>query len=253
MVLLGAFGVVCALSGSKMHQHSRPVTIQLHDPTMTRQDIFKAALLGALGFSLAPPQCASAFDNRVSDKYSDRPKQRGSQPKDLGVAKRKDPVGEEYLGLKHCGSAPNCFVSTDSADDDPDHSIPAWIWPKGYDKEKAFSELVSVVESYEPGQNNVDGGGFKIMTNDPKSYYLYVQFESLKNGYIDDVEFAMIDGFGEETAVQVRSSSRLGYLDFGVNAIRLNFIANKLRLKGWSAPGVSYDTHQNYAIQNGVV
>jgi uncharacterized protein (DUF1499 family) len=78
-----------------------------------------------------------------------------------------------------------------------------------------------------------------------------VQFESLKNGYIDDVEFAHINDKGNN-AVQVRSSSRIGYLDFGVNAKRLNYIAQDLRAKGWTAPGVDFSVHQDYAIQNNV-
>lgn len=175
------------------------------------------------------------------------------QPGDLGVALRKDLGGEEYLGLKQCKAAPNCFSSTDFAEDDPDHSIPAWIWPKefGNDKEKAFAQLSEVINAYKPGQDNVDGGGFKIVTNDPKKGYIYTQFQSLKNGYIDDMEVAYIDGLGERT-VQVRSSSRLGYLDYGVNAKRLNYIAKDLRAKGWDAKGVDFETHRNYAIQNGV-
>jgi uncharacterized protein (DUF1499 family) len=36
----------------------------------------------------------------------------------------------------------------------------------------------------------------------------------------------------------VRSSSRVGDSDFSVNAKRLNYIAEKLRAKGWDAPGV---------------
>ena len=105
---------------------------------------------------------------------------------------RKDIVGEEYLGLKHCGGAPNCFCSTESLEDDPDHSIPAWIWPEdlGSDKEKAFQQLVDVLNAYQPGQSNVDGGGFKIIASDPKKGYIYTQFESLKNGYVDDFELA---------------------------------------------------------------
>ena len=175
------------------------------------------------------------------------------QPSELGVMKRKDLAGEEYLGLKHCGAAPNCFCSTDFVEDDPDHSIPAWIWPKefGNDKEKAFLDLAEVVNAYKPGQNNVDGGGFKIITNDAKKGYIYTQFESLKNGYVDDLELAFIDGLGER-AVQVRSSSRLGYLDYGVNAKRLNYIAKDLRSRGWDAVGVDFETHRNYAIQNEV-
>lgn len=196
---------------------------------------------------------ALAFDNKVSNKYDDRPKRRGAQPPDLGVMARKDIVGDEYQGLKHCGPAPNCFVTTDGVEDDPDHNIPPWIWPNelGNDKEKAFEQLASVIASYKPGQSNVDGGGFKIITSDPRKGYIYTQFESLKNGYIDDVELAYIAGaVGGDRAVQVRSSSRIGYLDFGVNAKRLNYIAKDLRAMGWDAPGVDYKTHRNYVIQN---
>ena len=155
------------------------------------------------------------------------------------------------MGLKHCGAAPNCFCSTDKLEDDPDHNIPAWVWPRefGDNKEDAFIQLAEIIDGYKPGQSNVDGGGFKVIRNDIKTGYIYVQFESLKNGYIDDVEFAYVDGMGDR-AIQVRSSSRLGYLDFGVNAKRLNYIAAELRAKGWDAKGVDFSTHQNYAVLN---
>ena len=219
---------------------------------LSREDVVKTGLMGLMTGLLIMPDNARGFDNKVSTIYDGRPKRRGTKPADLGVLKRTDLAGEEYIGLKPCGPAPNCFVSTDSVDDDPDHSIPAWVWPKEYSKDKAFIELVSAIESYEPGQSNVDGGGFKIITTDSKNGYIYVQFESLKNGYIDDLELAMIDGLGDRT-VQVRSSSRIGYLDYGVNAKRVNYIANALREKGWDAVGVDYKTHQNYAIQNELV
>lgn len=158
-------------------------------------------------------------------------------------------TGEEYVGLHECGPAPNCFCSTDSIDDDPDHNIPSWKWPSTLSsKEEAFQQLYDVVQAYKPGQSDIDGGGFEIVTYDPKAGYLYAQFESLKNGYIDDVEFAII----KNGSVEVRSKSRLGYLDFGVNALRLNFIAKGLREKGWEAPGVELATHKGYAEENQV-
>jgi len=170
---------------------------------------------------------------------------------------RKDMVGEEYLGLKHCGAnfAPNCFCSTEDPEDDPDHYIPAWIWPSSVgSKEQAFQQLQQVLQAYEPGQDGVDGGGFQIVTVDTKKGYIYAQFEALKNGYIDDLELAFIEGAkGGDRAVQIRSSSRVGFLDFGVNAKRINYIAKKLRDKGWDAPGVDFNKYRNYAIQNGVV
>jgi uncharacterized protein (DUF1499 family) len=162
---------------------------------------------------------SNAFDNKISNQYDDRPKRHGPQPKDLGVSTRKDDAGDDYQGLKQCGPAPNCFCSTDKSEIDPDHFVPAWKWPKGVSQMEAFQQLDSVVKQYPPGQGNIDGGGFKIITSDPTKGYMYIQFESLKAGYIDDVEFAVIDAFGQDS-VQVRSSSRVGYLDFGVNAKR---------------------------------
>jgi uncharacterized protein (DUF1499 family) len=155
-------------------------------------------------------------------------------------------VGEEYLGLKPCGAgefrnpaqlycrpkynflfltsapfnsyivAPNCFCSTDSIEDSPETSIPPFKWPTNQlkSREAAFQQLYEVVNAYQPGQSNIDGGGFDIVTFDPKAGYIYVQFESLKNGYVDDFEFAVVEDSSDSNVVQVRSSSRLGYVSF---------------------------------------
>jgi len=187
--------------------------------SVSRQDVFKAGFATGFALLIASPETAFGFDNKVAS--FDRPKRKGPKPNDLGVMKRMDIVGEEYVGLKHCGAAPNCFVSTDDAEDDPDHYVPSWQWPEEYgdDPEKAFAQLSTTINAYKPGQSNIDGGGFKIIANEKG--YIYTQFQSLKNGYIDDVEFALIEGFGKRK-VQLRSSSRIGYLDFGVNSKRLN-------------------------------
>ena len=58
------------------------------------------------------------------------------------------------------------------------------------------------------------------------------------------VEFAMAGG--REQGIQVRSSSRVGQTDFGVNAIRLNAIAASLRAKGWAIDEITPKTHQDY-------
>ena len=164
----------------------------------------------------------------------------------MGIATRSNLAGDdEYLGLKNCGAAPNCFCSTIDPQEDPDHWIPAWKWPAGYDKTKAFQELYEVLKAYPPGQANVDGGGFQFQTVDTDKGYIYVVYEALKNGYYDDVEFAYLDD-----AVQVRSSSRIGYLDFGVNAKRMNWIAKQMQKRGWDAQGVDLKTHQGYALEN---
>ena len=191
----------------------------------------------------------NAFPNKISDKYDDRPKRRGPQPKDLYIGTRKDMFGEPYTGLKQCGPAPNCFSSTDLIDEDPEHVIPSWKWPKSINTKKdAFEQLELVIQKYKPGQANIDGGGFQIVQSDLNKGYIYVQFESLKNGYIDDFELVYMDD--KENEVQVRSSSRVGYLDFGVNMKRINYIAKQMRELGWDAEGVNPDTHRDYIAQN---
>ena len=224
-------------------------------PIPSRRDVFRNALaVGAAAASSLFPQDnpVLAFDNKISNKYDDRPKRRGPQPKDLGIGKRMTLDGEEYVGLKSCGAAPNCFSSTITLDDDPDHSIPSWKWPSSIEsQEVAFDELYQVLKSYQPGQDGVDGGGFEIKTYDPAKGYVYVVYEALKNGYYDDVEFAVLpNAAGSDREIQVRSSSRIGYLDFGVNGKRLNYIAKALRAKGWDAVGVDYKTHEFYAFEN---
>lgn len=163
--------------------------------------------------------------------------------------------GEEYIGLKPCDAAPHCFCSSttiEDAENDPMHTISPWLWPPSLGgKQEAFQQLLSVIKSYPPGQSNIDGGGFQIVK--VEDGYLYVQFESLKNGYIDDLEIATV-GDGNDRTVQIRSSSRIGYLDFGVNAKRINWIAQELRKKGWEAPGVDLQgQHKDYASLNGLL
>lgn len=214
-----------------------------------RRTILRQSTLAILStLPLVSNENANAFPNKISTKYDDRPKRRGPQPKDLNLLPtRKTMEGDTYVGLKQCGAAPNCFSSTDLLEEDPEHVIPSWKWNPASikTKEEAFQQLYDVIQKYEPGQSNIDGGGFQIVEFDLSKGYIYAQFESLKNGYIDDFELAYLND-----AVQVRSSSRVGYLDFGVNAKRINYIAKRLRDLGWDAEGVDPKTHQDYVIQN---
>jgi len=104
---------------------------------------------------------------------------------------------------------------------------------------------VETIRAYPPGQGRIDKGGFKVIT--ATDTYLYVQFESLKLGFIDDVEFA-ITSTDTTNSVQVRSSSRIGFLDLGVNGKRLNWISNELRSnKGWIvAPKITEEEYPDY-------
>lgn len=61
--------------------------------------------------------------------------------------------------------------------------------------------------------------GARIVQNGPD--YLYVQFQSRWLKFVDDAEFAII---GNEPVIHVRSASRLGRKDFGVNRARIESI-----------------------------
>lgn len=167
--------------------------------------------------------------------------------------KTKYPGRQPNLGLQRngklarCNYEPNCF----STSGDAAHQLPLWIAPPGRD---AMAELVEVIASYPPGQANVDKGGFAIVT--ARAEYLYVQFESLKFGFVDDVEFAVAPPAVAPPAggaaarrgseVQVRSASRVGFLDLMVNAKRLNWISKALRARGWAAPPITKEEYPDY-------
>jgi len=58
------------------------------------------------------------------------------------------------------------------------------------------------------------------------SNYLYAEFRSKLLGFVDDVEF-----FFDGALVQVRSASRLGRRDFGVNRARVEQIRRRVEPK----------------------
>ena len=199
----------------------------------------RRAALAGLCTAVATP--ALAFDNGIADMalYQDVKKNPGSPPPDLGLRTRVLQRGDTLdKSLRSCDAAPNCFST--SALDDKAHGMPMWKPAVGAD---AMAQLLDVVKSYQPGQLGVDGGGFRIVMSKPD--YIYVQYESLRGGFIDDVEFAL-GGDG----VQVRSASRLGFLDFAVNAKRLNALSAKLRALGWDAPALTPASHPIYFGKN---
>jgi uncharacterized protein (DUF1499 family) len=61
--------------------------------------------------------------------------------------------------------------------------------------------------------------GARIVQNGPD--YLYVQFQTRWLKFVDDAEFAIV---GNEPVIHVRSASRIGRKDFGVNRARVESI-----------------------------
>ena len=116
-----------------------------------------------------------------------------------------------------------------------------WRFPEDMSSAAAgISDIKKVIESYpQNGQNSVDLGGWKLMSEEAD--ILRYEFFSSSDGkwakffnggkpFVDDVSIA-VDGDG---FASVRSSSRIGESDMGVNLKRLTFIEDALKSEGWN-------------------
>ena len=115
----------------------------------------------------------------------------------------------EYLGVKdgrlaRCKRTPNC-VSSQADPADGEHYI-APLAGTMEDVRRAVRALPRTT----------------ILRDDGN--YLYAEFRSKLLGFVDDVEF-YFDG----SAIQVRSASRLGRRDFGVNRKRVEELRRLIR------------------------
>jgi len=127
----------------------------------------------------------------------------GQRPSKLGVKDGKF--------LAKTKSSPNNVSSQADKVNNPSHYVEPLQFTSGTPKD-AIQTLKSIVESM-PRTEIVE------RTDD----YLYAEFSSKLFGYVDDVEFyADNDG-----VVQVRSSSRVGYSDTGINRKRVESIRQK--------------------------
>ena len=114
----------------------------------------------------------------------------GDTPENLGVYENK---------LAPCPNSPNCVSSFDT-------SAPNLIKPIKADLEKIERTLASL--------NNAN-------IVDRSDNYIRAEFKSRFMGYVDDVEF-LYDEL--KNISHVRSASRVGYTDLGVNRRRVEKI-----------------------------
>jgi uncharacterized protein (DUF1499 family) len=120
------------------------------------------------------------------------------RPRNLGV------IGGR---LSPCRRTPNC-VSSQADPADKEHYI-APIPFRG----DAIAAVRKAVESMPRA---------RVISAD--SHYLYAEFRSALLGYVDDVEFHY-DG----SVIHVRSASRLGRRDFGVNRARVEELRKRIK------------------------
>ncbi|HWR73194.1 MAG TPA: DUF1499 domain-containing protein [Nitrospirota bacterium] len=123
----------------------------------------------------------------------------GTRPPGLGV---KD--GH----LAPCPSSPNC-VSSQAPDDGHRVAPLTYTGPVG----DAMKKLTGIVRSLPRTAIITDTGT-----------YLHVEFTSFLFRFIDDTEFLADDA---AKVIHVRSASRLGYSDLGVNRKRIELIRRR--------------------------
>ncbi|MGB3614088.1 MAG: DUF1499 domain-containing protein [Elainellaceae cyanobacterium] len=119
---------------------------------------------------------------------------------------RPDTLGIKDGALAACPSSPNC-VSSQSPQSDSEHHIePIAV----SDTDTAMATLESIVTGLERTT---------IVTQSDS--YLYAEFKTALMGFVDDVEF-YLDRAAK--VIHVRSASRLGKSDLGVNRKRVDDI-----------------------------
>lgn len=123
-----------------------------------------------------------------------------------------------------------------------------WSPPAGTDANAAAGTLKKIIESYpQEGQNKVDLGGWSTVDGayaPGKAVSIEYtsgvgNFAKFFNGgkpFVDDLKLEI----GSDGGVDVRSSSRIGESDLGVNQKRLSYFVAKLRSEGWEAPEPAY-------------
>jgi uncharacterized protein (DUF1499 family) len=125
--------------------------------------------------------------------------------------KRPDNLGLKDGRLAAPKRTPNC-VSSQADAGDAEHHIAPLPW-KGSAPE-AMAAVRKAVESMR---------GATVIRQDGN--YLYAEYRTPLMKFVDDVEFAADEKAG---VIHVRSASRLGRRDFGVNRARVESLRNRL-------------------------
>jgi uncharacterized protein (DUF1499 family) len=126
----------------------------------------------------------------------------GSRPSNLGI---------NDGALAPCPESPNCVVSfADKADEQ--HAIAAIAYS---DNNHIMQQLKALLEASENAE---------IVS--VSEYYVHAEFVSSLMRFVDDVEFYIVP---EQQLIHVRSASRLGRSDFGVNRQRIEMLRNQIK------------------------
>ena len=133
----------------------------------------------------------------------------------LFAGKRPDALGVTAGRLAPCKPSPNCVSSQADRSDTTHYLAPL---AAGHDPHRAFATLKRIVR---------DAPRVTVVRDEPD--YLYAEYRSRLFGFVDDVEFWLDPRAG---VIHVRSASRLGRSDLGVNRERVEQIRARLAAAG---------------------
>lgn len=116
--------------------------------------------------------------------------------------------------LQKCAEKPNCVSSEDSRQD---HRIKLLVLPDNFKKEFISNHDNPVNLQHTELLLNFLNTKTNFVAIQAKENYISAESVSQMFRFVDDVEFLVTD-----KGIQVRSASRVGYYDFGVNRKRVN-------------------------------
>ena len=79
------------------------------------------------------------------------------------------------MGLKMCGNSPNCLASSNPKTDLPVRTISGW-------NGGSIKDVKKVIDTYQVGQNDIDGGGFMVVEYDEKGTVSVCSVSKLQGG-----------------------------------------------------------------------
>lgn len=118
-------------------------------------------------------------------------------------------LASDSYKIKPCGNKPNCVSSTDQRPD-------FYFTPLNY--------TGSLAQAKDCIKNMILNKPRVRLITDSKNY-LHFEFKSFLFRFVDDVEFLFND---DMKVIQLRSASRVGYSDWGVNRARLESLQQEL-------------------------
>jgi Protein of unknown function (DUF1499) len=119
-------------------------------------------------------------------------------------------------------------------------------WTASSGTKDVTGKVLELFRSYPvEGQSDIDKGGWTIVKDGSDDGTIRLEFKSgignfakFFNGgkpFVDDVTVVVTGN-----AIDIRSASRIGDSDLGVNQKRLQFLVTKAREMGWDAPDPKY-------------